>query len=152
MILLHWTRLCCNIVGKIAFNPFNDKGEFLFHDLLQNVFNASNTPNDFIFNDDVSLQKQRLKEFCMKDKNIEVSNKDIEDATKLISSIFCLNFHKIANKLHNQKRKPYVLLVAGGSKKKAKPLKILLSEWKDKHIISGLVTSEDIAKEMENKY
>lgn len=50
--------------------------------------------------------------------------------------------------MRKQIKKPYTLLLVGGDSLKALPLKIILERWKDINVLDGLVTSENIAKDI----
>ncbi len=130
-----------DIVGEIACAPFDSKG-FLFHYLAGEVFKRKNGR----FKYDEYEQLERLKRIA--NKNINVSKQDLIDAATFFSSIITVNFCAIEKSLHKQINKPYILLLVGGDKQKALPLKIILTRWKDINVLDGIVTSENIAKEL----
>lgn len=130
-----------DIVGEIAFAPFSKKG-FLFHHLVGEVFARENGK----FKYDEYEQIKRLKKFANSD--VTLSKQDLIDAAAFFSSIFTVNFCEIEERLQEQDKKPYILLAAGGPSQKALPLKIILDRWKGINIIDGLVTSENIARDL----
>lgn len=131
-----------DIVGEIAFAPFTKNG-FLFHYLVEEVFARDNGR----FKYDEHEQIERLKKYAS-NSNISVTKQDLVDAVTFFSSIFTVNFCEIEERLQKQDKKPYILLVAGGPSQKALPLKIILDRWKDINILDGLVTSDNIARDL----
>lgn len=130
-----------DIVGEIAYAPFNKNG-FLFHHLVQQVFEQ----RDGRFKYNESEQIERLRAFAP--HSTAISKQDLIDAANFFSSIFTVNFCEIENCIQKQTKKPYVLLVVGGESQKALPIKIILEKWKSLNIIDGFVTSENIAENL----
>lgn len=136
-----------DIIGEIAFQPFNSKG-FLFHHLIKEVFKELDENSDFRPGKDEYMK--RLEKFAI-NTEAKLSVNDFIDISKFVSSIFTLNFCKILN---TKDKKPYVLLVVGGERQKTKPLKWILNYLKDKDIkgnknfINGVVTNEYIAEDL----
>lgn len=130
-----------DIMGEIAFAPFNKNG-FLFHHLVTQVFEQGD--GKFLYNEYEQLE--RLKKFAT--NSVAVSKQDLIDAANFFSSIFTVNFCEIENSMQKQNKKPYILLVVGGESQKAVPLKMILEKWKDLNIIDGLITSENIAQNL----
>ncbi|GJQ59524.1 MAG: hypothetical protein D8M57_09510 [Candidatus Scalindua sp. AMX11] len=130
-----------DIVGEIACAPFG-RGGFLFHYLVGEVFERKNGR----FKYDESEQLQKLKKIA--NKNVHISKQDLIDAAIFFSSIITINFCEIEKSLRKQIKKPYTLLLVGGDSLKALPLKIILERWKDINVLDGLVTSENIAKDI----
>ncbi|TLD41670.1 MAG: hypothetical protein JETT_2096 [Candidatus Jettenia ecosi] len=128
-----------DIMGEIAFAPFNKNG-FLFHHLVTQVFEQED--GKFLYNE--YEQIERLKKFAP--NSIAVSRQDLIDAANFFSSIFTINFCEIENSMQKQSKKPYILLVVGGESQKAVPLKTILEKWKYLNIVDGLITSENIAQ------
>lgn len=128
-----------DILGEIAFAPFNKNG-FLFHHLVTEVFKQEN--GKFVYNEREKIE--RLKKYAP--GNNAISKQDLVDAANFFSSIFTINFCDIERRLQNQSKRPYIILVVGGESKKAVPLKIMLERWKNLNFLSGVVTSENIAK------
>lgn len=126
--------------GEIAFAPFCENG-FLFHNLAEEVFELANGK----FRYDENKQMEKLKKVAK--KGINVSKQNLVEAALFFSSTFTVNFYEIAKSLQKEIKRPYFLLVAGGEKRKALPLKIILEKWKSLCVLlDELVISENIAK------
>ncbi|HHT9110887.1 MAG TPA: hypothetical protein ACFYDZ_06965 [Candidatus Brocadiaceae bacterium] len=130
-----------DILGEIAFAPFNKNG-FLFHHLVTQVFEQK----DGEFLHDEYEQIELLKKFAP--NNVTVTKHDLIDAATFFSSIFTVNFCDIEKSVQKRDKKPYILLVVGGESQKALPLKIMLEKWKHLNLIDGLVTGENIAQNL----
>ena len=130
-----------DIMGEIAFAPFSKDG-FLFHYLVSEVFEQKNGK----FRYDEFEQIKKLKKIA--NSNANISKQDLVDAAHFFSSIFTVNFCEIEKNLQRQKKRPYIILVVGGESQKAQPLKLMLERWKKNNFIDGLVTSENIARNL----
>lgn len=130
------------IIGEIAFAPFNEKGEFLFHHLVKNVFKLEN--GEFIH--DKEERKKMLESYSK--RRINIDDKDIESSLKLLNSIFTMNFCSLKENRKKQNKKPYIILVVCGEQRKSRPLKTLLKKWKSLSIINALVTCKSIAEKL----
>ena len=146
-----------NILGELSFSPFSTEFGFLFHYLRNIVFTPKNQSDDmegsidnWEFKHSLDEQIDLLRKISLKGKSIDI--KDLFAVAELYCSIFTLNictFEQFMQK-GSEHKKPFVLIVAGGSSMKAEPLHYILNRLKytKANIIDGLVTSQVIAEKM----
>ena len=138
------------IQGEVGYAPFNKKG-FLFHQLMEHVFNYSKERREFDNFDEESIRKGLQK--CAEDPG-KIEEKHVIQMINLFSSIFTLNFCNLNKGIIKRKKQnkntPYVILLVGGKIQKAEPLMALLHYWKDNNIniLDELVIGENIAEEV----
>jgi len=146
-----------NILGEVSFSPFSTEFGFLFHYLRNIVFAPKNQSgdmegsiDDWEFKHSLDEQIDLLKKISLRGKSVDI--KDLYAVAELYCSIFTINFCTFEQFMQkgSEQKKPFVLIVAGGSSMKAEPLHYVLNRLKHTkaNIIDGLVTSQGVAERM----